>query len=149
MVPPDVGLFLGESRRMHPDVCPFISESIYEGRLDSDAACTRQKIALSPGINAFVTKESGILFSGIQHDANVQKSDEEVERVTAIYDEMRGRLYTAKDLSVRPLGLNDFLFIAPYNAQVRALQKVLPNGARVGSVDLCGGRMIPICIISL
>jgi len=110
VVPPDVGLFLGESRRMHPAVCRFISESIYEGRLESDAACARQKIAQSPGINAFVTKESGILFSSIQHDANVQQSDEEVERVKAIYDEMRGRFYTPKDLSVRPLGLNDSFY---------------------------------------
>jgi predicted RecB family nuclease len=139
VVPPDVGLFLGESRRMHPDVCRFISESIYEGRLGSDTNCARQKIALSPGANTFVKKESGILFSGVQHDANVQQSDEEVERVKAIYDEMRGRLYTAKDLSVRPLGLNDFLFIAPYNAQVRALQKVLPlehgSGVSIDSRD--------------
>jgi len=149
VVPPDVGLFLGESRRMHPDVCRFISESIYEGRLGSDPACAQQKIALSPGINVLVAKESGILFSGIQHDANVQQSDEEVERVKAIYDEMRGRLYTAKDLSVRPLGLDDFLFIAPYNAQVRALQKVLPNGARVGSVDRFQGQEAPVCILSL
>ena len=33
VVPPQVGLFLGESRRMHPNVCRFISESIYESRL--------------------------------------------------------------------------------------------------------------------
>ena len=94
-----------------------------------------------------MTKESGIIFSSIQHDANVQQSDEEVERVKAIYDEMRGRLYTAKDLSVRPLGLNDFLFVAPYNAQVRALQKVLPNGARIGSVDRFQGQVAPVCIL--
>jgi hypothetical protein len=81
-------------------------------------------------------RESGIVFSGIQHEANVQQNDEKVERVKAIYDEMRGRLYTAKDLSVGPLGSNDFLFIAPYNAQFCALQKVLPNGARIGSVDV-------------
>ena len=30
VVPPDFGLFLGQSRRMHPSVCRFISESIYE-----------------------------------------------------------------------------------------------------------------------
>ena len=149
VVPPDVGLFLGESRRMHPDVCRFISESIYEGRLDSDAACARQKIALSPGINAFVTKESGIIFSGIEHDGNVQQSDEEVERIKAIHAEMLGRLYTAKDGSIRALGLNDFLFIAPYNAQVRALQRALPNGARVGSVDRFQGQEAPVCILSL
>jgi RNase_H superfamily/AAA domain len=28
VVPPDVGLFLGESHRMHPDVCRFISEHL-------------------------------------------------------------------------------------------------------------------------
>ena len=33
VVPSDYGLSLGESRRMHPLVCGFISESIYEGRL--------------------------------------------------------------------------------------------------------------------
>ena len=134
---------------MHPDVCRFISDSIYERRLDSDAACARQKIALSPGVNAFVTKESGILFSGIQHDANVQQSDEEVERVKAIHAEMLGRLYTAKDGSIRALGLNDFLFFAPYNAQVRALQRALPSGARAGSVDRFQGQEAPVCILSL
>ncbi len=149
VVPPDVGLFLGESRRMHPDVCRFISESIYEGRLASDADCARQRIALSPNGNAVVTKESGIVFSGVEHDGNVQQSDEEVERVKAIHDEMLGRLYTAKDGSIRPLGLNDFLFIAPYNAQVRALQRTLPNGARVESVDRFQGQEAPVCILSL
>jgi len=33
IIPSDYGLFLGESHRMHPAVCKFISESIYEGRL--------------------------------------------------------------------------------------------------------------------
>ena len=149
VVPPDVGLFLGESRRMHPDVCRFISESIYEGRLRSDADCARQKIALSPGVYSLVSKESGIVFSGVEHDGNIQQSDEEVERIKAIHAEMLGRLYTAKDGSIRALGLNDFLFIAPYNAQVRALQRALPNGARVGSVDRFQGQEAPVCVLSL
>ena len=148
VVPPGVGLFLGESRRMHPDVCRFISESIYEGRLRSDADCARQKIALSPGVYSLVSKESGIVFSGVEHDGNIQQSDEEVERIKAIRAEMLGRLYTAKDGSIRALGLNDFLFIAPYNAQVRALQRALPNGARVGSVDRFQGQEAPVCVLS-
>src|SRR5271165_1732288 len=147
--PPSVGLFLGESRRMHPDVCRFISESIYEGRLRSDADCARQKIALSPGVYSLVSKESGIVFSGVEHDGNIQQSDEEVERIKAIHAEMLGRLYTAKDGNIRALGLNDFLFIAPYNAQVRALQRALPNGARVGSVDRFQGQEAPVCVLSL
>src|SRR6185369_1555249 len=46
VVPADYGLFLGESRRMHPSVCRFISDSIYEGRLNAYADCARQKIAV-------------------------------------------------------------------------------------------------------
>ena len=34
-VPPDRGLFLSRTWRMHPDVCRFISETSYEGRLHS------------------------------------------------------------------------------------------------------------------
>lgn len=149
VVPPDVGLFLGESRRMHPSVCRFISESIYGGRLGSHVDCSRQRIAVPTGASGLITAESGIVFSGVEHDGNIQQSDEEVARVLAIYKELIGRLYTAKDGSTRPLALEDFLFIAPYNAQVRALQSALPSGARVGSVDRFQGQEAPVCILSL
>jgi uncharacterized protein len=33
-VPPDRGLFLERSFRLHPDVCTYISEEFYEGRLE-------------------------------------------------------------------------------------------------------------------
>jgi uncharacterized protein len=133
VVPANLGLFLGESRRMHPNVCRFISGSIYESRLGSLPDCAKQKIACPPSGMRFVTKESGIVFSGVQHDGNIQQSDEEVERVRAIYDEMFGRAYTAKEGTTTALGLGDFLFIAPYNAQVRALQAALPKGSRIAS----------------
>ncbi|MBP7948877.1 MAG: TM0106 family RecB-like putative nuclease [Verrucomicrobiales bacterium] len=149
VVPADYGLFLGESRRMHPSVCRFISESIYEGRLASHADCAQQRIVVPPNAGRFITCETGIIFSGIEHDGNIQRSDEEVERVKAIYEEMLGRPYTAKDGTTKPLALEDFLFIAPYNAQVRALQAALPAGARVGSVDKFQGMEAPVCILSL
>jgi predicted RecB family nuclease len=149
VVPADVGLFLAESRRMHPDVCRFISESIYEGGLGSLPDCANQRIALPQGDGNLITKGCGIVFSGISHDGNVQQSDEEVERVKAVYNELLGRNYTAADKSARPLVLPDFLFIAPYNAQVRALEAALPKGARVGSVDKFQGQEAPVCILSL
>jgi uncharacterized protein len=149
VVPSDYGLFLGESRRMHPAVCRFISESMYEGRLVSHPHCARQKIVVPPGANSLITSESGIVFSSVEHDGNIQQSDEEVERVTAIYHELCGSLYTDKDGATNPLAIKDFLFIAPYNAQVRALQATLPPGARVGSVDKFQGQEAPVCILSL
>ena len=149
VVPADYGLFLGESRRMHPSVCRFISESIYEGRLASHPDCARQKIVVPPNGSSLITKDSGIVFSGVEHDGDIQQSDEEVERVRTIYEEMIGRQYTASDGSTRPLALEDFLFIAPYNSQVRALQAVLPSDARVGSVDKFQGQQAPVCILSM
>ena len=149
VVPADLGLFLRESRRMHPDVCRFISESIYETRLGTLPDCGRQKITYPPSGARFVAIESGIVFSGIEHDGDIQQSDEEVQRVTAIYNELLGRPYTAKDGTTKPLELGDFLFIAPYNAQVRALKRALPPGARVGSVDKFQGQEAAVCILSL
>lgn len=149
VVPPELGLFLGESRRMHPHVCRFISDSIYESRLHSHADCTQQRIALPQGWGGLVTRESGIVFSGVAHDGNVQQSEEEVIRVQAIFDELTGRAYTDKQGATRALTLNDFLFIAPYNAQVRAMQAALPDGARVGSVDKFQGQEAAVCIFSL
>jgi uncharacterized protein len=148
VVPPEYGLFLGESRRMHPSVCQFISDSMYESRLRSHLDCARQRIVVPSGSN-LITGESGIVFSAVEHDGNIQQSDEEVERVKAIYSELCGRAYTDKDGNTRQLVLEDFLFIAPYNAQVRALQSALPPGARVGSVDKFQGQEAPVCILSL
>jgi superfamily I DNA and/or RNA helicase len=149
VVPPDLGLFLGESRRMHPNVCRFISESIYERCLGSLPDCAKQKIACPASGAQFVTIESGIVFSGIEHDGDIQQSDEEVQRVATIYNELLGRPYTAKDGTTKPLELGDFLFIAPYNAQVRAVKRALPPGARVGSVDKFQGQEAAVCIVSM
>jgi uncharacterized protein len=149
VVPPDQGLFLGESRRMHLEVCQFISDTVYEGRLHSHADCSRQKIALPSNGGLHVTKEKGIVFSGVVHDGNTQQSDEEVIHIKALFDELHGREYTDKNGVTQKLELNDFLFIAPYNAQVRSLQSALPDGARVGSVDKFQGQEAPVCIYSL
>jgi uncharacterized protein len=149
VVPADYGLFLGESRRMHPSVCRFISESIYEGRLVSHADCVNQRVEVPLSGASLITTESGVVFSGVEHDGNIQQSEEEIERVKAIYHELLGRPYTASDGNIRPLVMEDFLFIAPYNAQVRALQAALPEGARVGSVDKFQGQEAPVCILSL
>ncbi len=110
---------------MHPNVCRFISESIYEGRLGSIPECANQKNrTASAGWRRRTDRpcESGIVFSGVEHDGDIQRSDEEVERVKAIYNELLNRPFTDKDGKTKPLELSDFLFIAPYNAQVRALK---------------------------
>src|SRR3984957_2767092 len=149
VVPADYGLFLRETRRMHPSICDFISESIYEGRLHSHPDCSRQKIALPRNGGNLIRKESGIVFLGVPHDGNIQQSDEEVSKVVEILNELQGREYTNKKGEAAPLNLKDFLFITPYNAQVRALQTALPKEARVGSVDKFQGQEAAVCVLSL
>jgi uncharacterized protein len=115
----------------------------------SHADCSRQRIELTSGKANFITRENGLVFGPIEHDGDIQQSDEEVARVKAIYNELLKRPYTDKEGTRRPLALEDFLFIAPYNAQVRALQSALPKGARVGSIDKFQGQEAPVCILSL
>lgn len=149
VIPSSYGLFLSETRRMHPLVSRFISESIYEGRLHSHSACAAQKIVLPQNGGNLIKKEAGIVFSGVEHDGNIQQSSEEIERVMAIYNELMGRQYTDKNGKVSPLALKDFLFIAPYNAQAQTLKRMLPKDARVGSVDKFQGQEAPVCVLSL
>jgi predicted RecB family nuclease len=149
VVPKQYGLFLGESRRMHPSVCRFISESIYDGMLKSHPLCERQSISLPNGIRGSISIEHGIAFFGVEHEGNIQQSNEEIEKIQVIYSDLLGRPYTASDGTKRALTLEDFLFIAPYNAQVRALQAALPPAARVGSIDGFQGQQAPVCILSL
>jgi superfamily I DNA and/or RNA helicase len=43
-VPPDRGVFLPISRRMHPSICEPVSRLVYEGRLTSDEGASRHRI---------------------------------------------------------------------------------------------------------
>lgn len=149
VVPAHAGLFLGESLRMHPSVCRFISESIYDGRLGSHAGCGRQRVFRSNKSTDSEFPEHGIVFLSVKHDGNTQQSDEEVECVQSVHADLVGRSYTASDGTTKSLALGDFLFIAPYNAQVRALQLRLPDNARIGSVDRFQGQEAPVCVLSL
>lgn len=148
VVPANYGLFLGESRRMHPSVCSFISESIYEGQLNSHMDCGNQKIDIDPSTEVLLP-ECGVAFVGVEHDGNIQQSDEEANKILAVYRSLAGRNYTSSDGTQRPLALTDFLFISPYNSQVRSLKAVLPVGARVASVDKFQGQEAPVCILSM
>src|SRR6185503_15632309 len=45
----DRGVLLTETWRMHPDVCAFVSERSYEGRLHARDACKRRRVAALHG----------------------------------------------------------------------------------------------------
>lgn len=57
--------------------------------------------------------------------------------------------WTDRDGDTKSIWLEDILVVAPYNAQVSALRKCLPEGARVGTVHKFQGQEAPIVIYSM
>ena len=138
------GLFLAESWRMHPDVCRFISELSYDGRLRSAPHRDRQQIA-SLGLSG-----SGLRFLGVEHDGNAQQSPEEAEVIAAAAGRLlEGGTFTNVNNEVAALTPSDILVVAPYNMQVRCLRERLPAGIEVGTVDKFQGREAPVVFFSM
>jgi uncharacterized protein len=142
-VPPDRGLFLSRTWRMHPDVCRFISETSYEGRLHSVPECARQRID-SPSIRG-----AGLRFLPVAHETNRASSGEEAERIAHEIDTMIGSTFTDSEGAQRLLAWKDILVVTPYNAQVRCLRAKLVPYARIGTVDKFQGQEAPIVFFSM
>jgi predicted RecB family nuclease len=143
-IPSDRGLFLDLTRRMHPDVCGFISEVVYAGRLRSIEECACQSIE-SGGLTG-----AGLRYLPVEHEANSRSSPEEADVIAeAIAEMLEGGRFTDQHEVTRHLEWKDILVVTPYNAQVRCLQERLPDGARVGTVDKFQGQEAPVVFFSM
>jgi len=140
----DRGLFLGTTWRLHPDVCRFVSDSFYDGRLSSDPSCARQRVHPGPWASG-----TGLRWAPVVHAANRVTAAEEVAEVVAGVGALLGRRFTDRHGETRPLSLDDILVVAPYNAHVARLADALPDGARVGTVDKFQGQEAPVVIFSM
>jgi uncharacterized protein len=60
-----------------------------------------------------------------------------------------GGAWIDRELNKKDLGWNDVLIVAPYNAQVGMIQRMLPREARVGTVDKFQGQEAPVSIYSM
>jgi len=143
-IPPDRGLFIDETRRMHPDVCRFISEAIYEGRLESFADCARQRLDARGELTG-----TGVRYVPVEHEGNARQSAEEAREIARCVDGLLGADYGTADGDVRPLRADDVMVVAPYNAQVRCLREHLPDGVRVGTVDKFQGQEGAVTFFSM
>jgi superfamily I DNA and/or RNA helicase len=143
----DRGIFLEQSRRMHPDVCRFVSDAVYEGRLGTIPSTARHRVLRSSS-TALVPAETGIAWVPVEHDGCEQKSDEECDKIVAIVEELLGRRVVDSDGDERDMRIDDILIVAPFNLQVRCLRERLP-GIRIGSVDKFQGQEAPVVIVSL
>ena len=141
----EAGLFLDETWRLHPAICAFTSELFYEGRLHSRPGLENQALG---GDTPFAG--SGLFYVPVEHAGNQASSPEEAAAVARI---VKGLLapavrWTAADGKVRRLRESDVLVVAPYNAQVAAIARLLP-GVRVGTVDKFQGQEAPVVVYSM
>jgi len=145
----DFGIFLGTSHRMHPQVCQFISDSFYEGRLLSHEITKSRVIEVAPAAQNIICKQAGIIFHAVEHEGNSQHSEEEIDAIDSILQALfECSLTTSGKLDSRRIILADVLIVAPYNMQVRALQAKFSN-AKVGTVDKFQGQEAPVVIVSM
>ncbi|MDB4915960.1 MAG: family RecB-like putative nuclease [Gemmatimonadetes bacterium] len=146
-VPPALGIFLGLSHRMHPDVCRVISDAYYEGRLKSaPLASSNQIIGAAESDIGIAT---GVRFIPVNHDGCTQDSDEEVCTIETLVKTLLACSVQVKGKPPRAMAIEDILVVAPFNMQVRALKRRLGNAARVGSVDRFQGQEAPVVIVSM
>lgn len=150
IVPPERGVFLDVTWRLHPGICDFISESFYEGKLKPRPENAERVVKLPADGGDRITKEAGIVFVPVEHLGNSRSSEEEADAIVRLVEELSGRTHLdEKGKVVGELCIEDVLFVSPYNAQVRRLRDALPEGARVGSVDKFQGQEAPVVIVSL
>jgi uncharacterized protein len=143
-MPDDLGLFLEDTRRLHPDITRFTSKTFYEGRLESLAGLENQRVNGGPldgaGIRLLAAAHIG------ENNESPEEADQVAQLVAAIVES--GATWTKANGGVCPIGWDDVLIVAPYNAQVGAIQQRLPL-ARVGTVDKFQGQEAPISIYSM
>jgi uncharacterized protein len=143
-MPPDRGVFLDITRRMHPDVCTFISDQIYEGRLSTHPSCATQNTELGTGLRWIRAH-------------HVQRSTESPEEADLVAEEIKrliGTTWTNKDGTDAALGPRDIMVVAPYNDQVNLIrarldQDVETRGVPVGTVDKFQGREAAVVFFTL
>ena len=144
-LPAELGVFLAETRRLRPELAAIVSELSYEGRLRAheSAAALRVEGAGPPGL----------VWHPVAHRANATSSSEEAEAVVRIArDALSGALHEP-GAAPRPLGPDDLIVVAPYNAQVERVTEALAGAGlgriRVGTVDRFQGQEAAIAILTL
>lgn len=147
-IPPERGVFLPQTRRLHPLLCDFISSTFYEGRLRVDPSLHLERQELR---GAGFGRGAGVHFVGVPHRGNTNQASEEVDVVEQLVRHLLsgGVEFQPADGAARPLTERDVLVVAAYNAQVAALRRVLPAGVAVGTVDKFQGKEAPLVMYSM
>ncbi|MEO8464497.1 MAG: TM0106 family RecB-like putative nuclease [Gammaproteobacteria bacterium] len=149
-IAPERGLFLQQTRRLHPSICAFTAEVFYENRLHSYPGLERQAVLAPAGSAAAALGTDGLVYMPVIHDSRQARALEEVDAIAQLVAALtaNGVMWRTAKGETEALAREDLMIVAPYNAQVTALAERLP-GVRVGTVDKFQGQQAPIVIVSL
>ncbi|WP_129787405.1 TM0106 family RecB-like putative nuclease [Promicromonospora panici] len=145
VLPDGLGYLLPESWRMHPDVCAAVSELAYAGRLSAHPVTTTRSLdGVAPGV----------VHVPVSHEGRSTSSPEEAAEVVRQVQGVIGRTWApGGGRPPRPVGPDDVVVVAAYNAQVHLVREALRaaglGGVPVGTVDMFQGREAPVAILTL
>jgi predicted RecB family nuclease len=144
-MPADRGLFLEHTWRLHPSITAFTSSAFYEDRLESRGHLGRQVLNGPTPVGGVGTR---LVTS--DHGGSDNDSPEEARQVAALVLALveGGSTWVNQKGREQPVSWNDVLVVAPYNAQVGEIQRLLPL-ARVGTVDKFQGQEAAVSVYSM
>ena len=93
-ISPEMGIFLPETYRMHPDICGLISNQVYDSRLNAADITNRHIINVPKKI---LPIRHGIHFVPVIHQGNTQSSEEEVEVIKNLAENLIKAPYWPKN----------------------------------------------------
>ena len=143
----DRGILLDVSYRMHPEICSFISEMVYDGRLKWHPSASFNAI-LAPGVIS-----AGLSVLPVLHSGNRRASIEEADRIAQAVERLLAGTVSIKGSPPRLIGADDIMIVTPFNAQRKLIRSVLAKHGhdriRVGTVDKFQGQEAPVVFYSL
>jgi predicted RecB family nuclease len=144
----DRGIFLATTWRMHENICRFISDAVYDSKLHPEKDNQKQSLILSEIAHPSLL-QNGIQFISAQHKDCSQKSEEEGKIIKELYFSLMQQSYCDRQGNVKRITSENILIVAPYNMQVNYLKSILPEDAKVGTVDKFQGQEAEIVIVSM
>jgi uncharacterized protein len=148
-LPPEDGLFLDRTWRLHPDLCAFTSEVFYNRQLEPVDGLEIQALDGVPPVDG-----TGVRWQPVRHAGNATDSDEEAAVVVELVRQLvTGTSWTNRKGMTAPVRLDDVLVIAPYNAHVDLIRERLAAAGlatdRVGTVDRFQGQEAVVSIYAM
>ena len=155
VVAPERGIFLATTFRMHPDLSRFVSDAIYDGRLEADPGCANRRLVLPADRDVHAAiGPAGLGFAELSHVGCTQRSEPEADEIARLYADLLACRVVDRDGVERAMAAEDVVVVAPYNVQVNLLRSRLAPLAgdaspRVGTVDKFQGQEAEVSIVSM